>query len=140
MAAWLSFWNAATRHRTEEDLSGAVVSEIYVPWSKQKLKRGNAIFCVYIADDELYLITRVIASSLHDDPPDDASICIKGAHAESARADYGRVVPPRVRRVIEYLHTDGTRHSLARPNPRRFQGRASIRELSNGQEELEALL
>jgi hypothetical protein len=68
MAAWLSFWNAATRRRTEERLSGTGVSEIYVPWGKQKLKRGDAIFCVYIADDELHLITRVIDRSTRTRP------------------------------------------------------------------------
>jgi hypothetical protein len=140
MAAWLSFWNAATRRRNEGDLTGAVVSEVYVPWGKQKLKRGDTIFCVYIADEELHLIARLKAASLHEDPPNDESIRVKGARNERARADYDRIVRPRVLRALEYLHTDGTAHRLIKPNPRCFQGRASIRELNDGQDELEALL
>lgn len=139
MASWLSFWNVATRRRNEADLHGAVVSEIYVPWGKHKLKRRDSIYCVYIEGGELHLITRIRVASLDEDPPDEESVRVKPMRSDRVRADYDRVVPLSKARGIEYLHTDGATRRMD-CNPRRFQGRASIRELNAGEDRLDALL
>jgi len=139
MAAWLSFWNVATRRRNEAELDGAVVSEIYVPWGRQRLKRRDSIYCVYIEGSELHLITRIRAASLDEDPPDEESVRVKPMRSDRVRADYNRVVPRSTASGIEYLHADGTSRWMD-CNPRRFQGRASIREVVAGEAALEALL
>jgi hypothetical protein len=139
MAAWLAFWNAATRRRNEADLHGAVISEIYVPWGKHKLKWRDSIYCVYIEGGELHLITRIRVASLDENPPNEESVRVTPTRSDRVRADYDRVVPRSKARDIEYLHTDGTSRRMD-CNPRRFQGRASIRELNAGEDCLEALL
>jgi hypothetical protein len=48
VSAWLSYWNAKTRRRNEPELAGEVVEEIYVPWGKGHIKKGDTIYCFFV--------------------------------------------------------------------------------------------
>jgi hypothetical protein len=142
VAEWLSFWNAETRARNE-DLRGGPIEGIYVPYGKGRISLGDVIYCVGIEDEELRLITRVRVGSLDDDPKDEESVLIDAAE-EDVDVDFDREVPPQVVQAIEYEHVDGSKHRMpilaVRINPSAFQGRSSIRALSEGAPDLDTLL
>ncbi len=146
MAEWLSFWNAETRRRNEADLRGHVVSPIYVPFGMDHLKRGDTIYCFGIEDGTLYLITRLIVGTLDEDPEHQESLLVEGAEDDEVEADYDRAVPEEVIGAVRYLHANGSEHRLIDAmadgwlDGSHFQGRASLRELSAGGNELEGLL
>jgi hypothetical protein len=58
--------------------------------------------------------------------------------------DFDRDVPPEVVEAIEYERVDGSKHRMPilamRIDPSPFQGRSSIRALSEGADELDSLL
>lgn len=145
MAHWLSFWNKKTRRRNEPLLQNDAVSAIYIPYGKQRVARGDVIYCVGLEADGLRLITRLQAASLDDDLDHPRSIWVDDVEAEAVDADFHRVVPDAVVDAIRYLHADGTEHRMrrnvqGRVLPNAFQGWASIRELTAGPDALDALL
>lgn len=145
MAEWLSFWNKATRRLNESLLQGDTVSAIYIPYGKQLIARGDVIYCVGLEAGGLQLITRLRAASLDDDRNHIKSVWVDDAEATPVDADFERAVPDKVIAAIRYLHVDGTEHAMRRDSdgrvlPHAYQGRSSIRELTRGVDELDALL
>jgi hypothetical protein len=146
MMDWLSFWNAGTLRRSEEELDGEVVDSIYIPFGKNEIELGDTIYCVGIEGGELRLLTRLVAASLSDDLEHAESVRVT-ANSDVPVIDYDRGVPPDVLAVIRFAQTDGSEHSVVTDGDRgphvdghRFQGRSSLRRLVAGAAELDALL
>lgn len=139
MSQWLSFWNKATRRLNEPLLQDDSVSAIYIPYGKQRIARGDVIYCVGLEGGGLQLITRLNAASLDDDLEHAESIWADDVEATAVEADFHRAIRDAAITAIRYLHADGTEHRIRRDAERRvlphaFQGRASIRELTAGVE------
>lgn len=140
MTAWLSYWNAETRQRNKRRLTGQVVSSIYVPWGYSLIKRGDIIYCFFVKRGRVHLITRLTAAKLSGPDPHE-TVDITPSDADRVSADFTRVVPVKDLPAIEYLHKDRKPgRSLANPDARRFQGLNSVRELTSGTKQLDALL
>ena len=145
MSHWLSFWNKDTRRLNGPLLQGDAVSAIYIPYGKQRVSRGDIIYCVGIENGDLRLITRLHAASLNDDLDHRESVWVDYVEGEAVDADFQRVMPSAVVTAILYLHVDGSEHRVrlgrgGRVLPHAFQGRSSIRELASGFQALDALL
>lgn len=142
MADWLSFWNKDTRAQNKLKLKGKVVGSIYIPYGEGLVAKGDTVYCVGIEDGELLLITRVkVAKVLSHPQPKWIRIT---AAPSSVVADYKRTVPKPVIKLLRYRRKNGEERSFefngvkVKPSP--FQGYASIRELSKGMVDLDALL
>ncbi len=142
MSAWLSYWNKKTRRGNEHNLAGEVVAEIYVPWGKGLIKKGDIIYCFFIEGDDVHLVTRIEAASVNDDPDPEHQHSVTITPAPSrVKADYKRTVKKALLGSIEYWHKDRKPgRSLARPVAQRFQGPNSVRELASGAQHLDAAL
>jgi len=142
VTAWLSYWKADTRRENEGDLTGEIVEEIYVPWGEGLIERGDTIYCIFIEDGELHLVTRLTAATVEGDPDPEheQSVSVTPEPTDEIRADYQRVVVPGDLKAIKYERPDGSEASLEDPNAGRFQGRNSIRKLTDGTHALEATL
>ena len=142
MNAWLSYWNAETRRGNEGRLAGTPVAEIYVPWGKGLIKKGDTIYCFFIEGDDVHLVTRVKAASVNDDtdPERQDSVTVT-PEPSSVKADYARTVDRALLGSIEYWHKDRSPgRSLEDPDYTRFQGPNSVRELAAGAQHLNASL
>jgi hypothetical protein len=142
MSAWLSYWNAETRRGNERRLAGQTVSEIYVPWGKGLIKKGDTIYCFFIEGDDVHLVTRVKAASVNDDPdPEHQDSVTIVPEPSSIKADYSRTADKALLGSIEYWHKDrAPGRSLADPDATRFQGPNSVRELESGAQHLDSAL
>jgi hypothetical protein len=143
---WLSFWNAETRRQEADELDGAAVASIYVPFGNGEIDHGDVIYCVAVEDGELRLLTRIVASTLNDDPEHAESVRVED-DADVPVTDYNRVVTPGVLAAIRFTHTDGTERGMVTPgedgghvDAHRFQGRSSLRQLVAGAAGLDMLL
>jgi len=142
MADWLSFWNKDTRKQNKLKLKGKVVGSIYIPYGEGLVSKGDTVYCVGIEGGELLLITRVkVAKVLSHPQPQWVSI---SAAPTKVVADYQRTVPKKVIKLLRYRRKSGEERGFdfngikVKPSP--FQGYASIRELSKGVSDLDALL
>jgi hypothetical protein len=139
---WLSYWNKKTREGNEASLAGKVVAQIYVPWGKGLIEKGDTIYCFFIEGDDVHLVTRVEAASVKDDPdPAHKESVIITPKPSELKAEYKRKVKKAVLGSIEYWHKDqAPGRSLKNPDYRRFQGPNSVRELKAGAQHLDAAL
>ncbi len=142
MADWLSFWNKDTRKQNKRKLKGKVVGSIYIPYGEGLVSRGDTVYCVGIEGGELLLITRVEVSKVLSHPqPKWISV---SAAPSNIVADYQRKVPKRVIKLLRFLHTNGHVHKFefngASVKHAHFQGLSSVRELTKGATDLNALL
>lgn len=141
MADWLSFWNQDTRAKKSK-LKGKVVGSIYIPYGNGLVHTGDTVYCVGIEGGELLLITRieVAKTGKHPNP---RWINVTAAPSNVA-ADYGRKVPKHAIKLLRFLHTDGQVHKFefngASIKHAHFQGLSSVRKLTKGAPDLDALL
>lgn len=116
-----------------------------MPYGRDKISRGDRIFCVGIERGELRLITRLRAAVLDADTLDEDLLYIDDAEDEYVEADFDRVVPGHVLDTLKLIYADGSEHPIRRDAAGRvegnaYEGRSSIRELAAGTAELDALL
>lgn len=140
MADWFSVWNAETRARNEDLDEG---QGIHVPHGKGLVSVGDLIYCTCIEDEEVLLITRLRVASLADDPDDAESVLVEDADGYSGGGIPGEV-PADVAWDIEFEPLAGSTKRLpifqVRIDSSELQGRASLRTLAEGADELDRLL
>jgi hypothetical protein len=66
---------------------------MYVPYGRDKIGRGDRIYCMGIEDGQLRLITRVRAALPEGDEVDDEMIYLDNTEEERAEADFDRLEP-----------------------------------------------
>lgn len=142
MADWLSVWDAETRARNN-GLHGGQPGGIHVPHGKGRVALGDIIYCACIDDKELLIITRLRVASLEDDPDDEESVLVQDADGHSG-GGIPREIPPDVAWAIEFEPLAGSVRRLpifqVRIDSSELQGRASLRALTEGANELDGLL
>lgn len=139
---WLSVWNAETYARNA-DLDGGQAGGIHVPHGKGLVAVGDLIYCTCVENEELLFITRLSVASVKDDPDDEKSVLVEDADGHLV-GDVPREIPLDAAQAIEFepLAGEGKRLPIfqVRINASELRGRASLRALAGGADELDRFL